>query len=182
MNNSKVLSTLRIEGGYGVSGTRQLVPYNALSMYSTNGCPLVEDDIQAYYKGMNRVRSSEYNATIKAAFMNDRISVSATYYDRKIKDAMSLYCFGRQKSENVSTWISAPMTETASYNSCIVNRGVEIDLGAFAIRNSRSELEIHMNAAYNFNNILEIFISFLPTTNIPETMSFECQFYKTFVT
>lgn len=156
MSDSTVLSGLRIEGGYGVSGTRQLLPYNTFGLYSTGGYPIVSDEIQAYYKGMNRVICSEYNATVKASFMNDKLSVAATYYDRTIDDSMSIYCSGKQKSENVTTWISTPMTVAAAYNSRILNRGVELELGGTPLRNSRSELEMRITAAYNFNNLTAV--------------------------
>lgn len=156
MSDSTVLSGLRIEGGYGLSGTRQILPYNAFGIYSTGGYPIVADELQAYYKGMNRVICSEYNATVKAAFLNDKLSFSATYYDRKIDDAMSIYCFGKQKSENVTTWISAPMTEAAAYGSKILNKGVELEISATPVRNGRSELQLRMNASYNFNNLIDV--------------------------
>lgn len=156
MPSSKAVSSLKIEGGYGVSGTRSLIPYNGLDVFVGGGRLSVDDDVQAYYKGFNRVRVSEYNATVRAGFLSNRISLAATYYDRNVNDGLSIYCFGKLKPNTVSTWVSVPMTLDSFRESRMVNRGVELDLSGLAISNSISELQISLNAAYNFNNLVKV--------------------------
>ena len=143
LSDSSVISALRIEGGYGVSGARQLMPYIALGMYSNGGYPAVEDALQAYYRGLNRVLSHDYDTTVRTAFLNNLISLSATYYDRRIEDGMDVYYYGEQDQM------------VSSHSSRIGNRGAELTASAFALKNGNTELEICLNAAYNFNRVLK---------------------------
>lgn len=154
--SSQTVSTLRLEGGYGVSGTRSLIPYNGLDIFTGAVNKTVDDELQAYYKGFNRVSLSEYHATVNAGFLSDRILVSATYYDRKINDGLSIYCFGKLKENTASAWVSAPMVLDSYRESSIINRGVELDVTGIVVKGSASELQIGLNAAYNFNRLTSV--------------------------
>lgn len=154
--DSSKVSSLRLEGGYGITGTRNFMPYNTFSIYANGGYPQVADDLQAYYKGVNKIVANEWHAAVRTGFINEMISFSATYYERLINDRLLVYCNGKPKSEDVSTWISAPMSMVSSHESHIMNRGVELSVDAFAFRNRKSSLEISLNAAYNFNNVAQV--------------------------
>ena len=143
IRDNPVLSMFRIEGGYGISGLRQVMPYASFSMYSNGGYPQVQADEQANYKGMNRILSDEYHVTVKAGLKDDMFVLGATYYDRSINDGMSIYHIKEEK----------PVT---AYSSTFCNRGAELEADIFAIRNSKSEFEINLTAAYNFNRVTKV--------------------------
>lgn len=145
MPELKQLSALRFEAGYGISGRRNLVPYDMLPLYTGGAYPAVDDDYKAFYKGFNRIRNSEFHSGLTVAFLKDAIRVYVGYYDRNIEDALAL-C-KREKDD---------LNELSSATTKASLRGIEGSLHTVLLNKGQTQLTFRLNADYNFNKLTSV--------------------------
>ena len=142
---STLLSMLRLEAGYGISGRRNLVPYDMLPLYTGGAYPIVDDDERAFYKGFNRIRNSEFHIGVSASFLKDAIRIYAGYYDRSINDALAI-C---KREKNVVNELSSASTKASL-------RGIEGSIYAILFKKGQTHLSLRLNADYNFNKLTSV--------------------------
>ena len=152
---SGTLSSARITSGWGKAGLDTFVPYAHIGDYSTT-YPVANDfDLQAFYRGLSSLESSEFNVTLHAGLLSERIRLTAAFYDRKTRDTFSVYCNGQEFGSN-GFWRYTRMRKDWTGTGCIANRGVEADIDADILRSGDFRLSARLNVAFNHNLVLEV--------------------------
>jgi len=167
---SKAVSSLRIEAGYGKAGVRKTIPYALMQKYveldylnaalDKRGIVIDENEeskensIAAFFEGYNRVLSTECNATLKAGFIEDRITLSAGVYDKRTEDRFTFYKFGDEKTwYGRKVWRTTPRDAIFDESTAINNRGIEAEIFANPVKSSLVDWSIFVTGAYNQNKI-----------------------------
>lgn len=151
--DSHVVSTLRIDGGWGRAGSITGLPY-AYSAHLQNTLPELGKDAAPYFNGVSRLASSEWNVGFTAGFLSDRICFGAKWYSKSTLDVLDLYGFG---TRGETFWY--PSQRTLPYRGPevgIINRGVEADLNAFIFRTKDFRWDLYGNASYNVNVVSDV--------------------------
>lgn len=123
-----VLSTLRLSGGYGVSGSEMNTPYQGFGNFLNSGIPVVDKDLAFFYEGLERAVVREWNASVELGALSDRIRLSAKYYRRLSDDMFSAWCFGAPGDSYL--WHRAPRSNFIDFSSCLLSSGLELDFSA----------------------------------------------------
>lgn len=142
------LSTLKVRGGYGVSGLQITMPYELLSSFITGSFPSVEYGAEPYHKGLNRVTSKGWSITADAGFFRDRVMLSATFYDNMVDDSFSIYSFGVKEDPY---WKASSRSILYDFNSTFHKRGVEAVLDATVFQRKNFSWNISANLSYETN-------------------------------
>lgn len=153
-SDSKAVSALKLKAGYGEAGKEQYVPYGMYGQYISGTYPAVDADLQMFYEGLNRVRSSEWHAGLELGFISDRINLGISYYDKSTADSFNAYCFG--KYDGSYYWEYSDRTDAFSRTSRIANRGIEYDVKAVIFDNPNFKWTAYTNGAYNVNQMTEV--------------------------
>ena len=150
---AKALSSLRLNAGYGDAGKESPAPYGMYPLYMTGDYPQVSRDYQMFYGGLNRLRTSEFNVSLAAGFLDEKLKVSLGYYDRMTNDSFISYCFGVDEGHY---WRYDTAVEEYRASSIIANRGFEADLSAQIFKTKKFDWSIYANASYNVNQLLKV--------------------------
>lgn len=137
----KAVSSLKLEGGYGISG-------NDKSLL----CPFFDNVIDMTYEygsGAGKATASgrsfqylkEWHAGLRLGFIEDRIIVEGTYFDRDITDSFT-------QTDNGAT--------IGSRSSRFTSRGVEGTLSVIPVRTENFTWTVHANAALIRTQVLEL--------------------------
>lgn len=154
LKDSSVLSSLRLEGGLGWAGFGRYIPYETFSNFTSGAYTYADDQTAAYFDGYQRLRSREYNATVKAGIFNDRITGSLTYYNKETSDQLDLYQFGHAAASGL--WIPNKRVVANEQKSKIANKGFELELGAKIIAKKDLTWSVSATAAFNTNTLVEV--------------------------
>ena len=160
---AKAISSLSLEGGYGIAGMKRYVPYMALDRFVSqstlnevfNEKSIIVDpedkthNVTSFFEAFARTTVSEYHIDLNAAFISDRIRVAARWYNRKSNDSLNLYCFGKLASDKSHVWLKSPRWDVYEETLNFVNTGVEVEIGADLIRNKDITLTLLANGSYN---------------------------------
>lgn len=155
LKDSRTVSTLKLEGGYGWSGLNRFVPYYMMGTYVPGFVPVFGKEVEPFLKGWQDCVSKEWNVSVSGGFLQDRFTVSATYYDRKNSDVLSLYRYGELDVKR-NLWKYAGQTTEAEYSGDVSNRGAELDFYGLLIDNSVAKWSVSANFTYNDCSIPEI--------------------------
>lgn len=153
---SEVLSTIKLDGGYGESGREEAVPYDFLGAYTAGSYPEVDSAISYYYDGRSYLHTKEWNVSLSLGFMQDRLTLEAGYYDRKTSDILDFYCSGQPMSETSIYWDACERNMISTQESVVANKGVEISIGGVPVRTNDWNWSINLNAAYNINRVARL--------------------------
>lgn len=176
-----VVSSLTLDGGFGVAGMKRYVPYHALDRFvvqqnldqsfAKNEIAIdfnePQTDVSSFLDGFARTRTTEYNVGVHIGMFADRIRVSGRYYDRESDNQFDLYSFGKLSSSGTHVWKKSPRWEIYNESHVIINSGVEADIEADVIRKSQLNLTILGNVSYNES----AGISYLTFNPIPKTLA-----------
>jgi TonB-dependent starch-binding outer membrane protein SusC len=173
LKDSKVISTLKLRLGYGVTGNQDGIgSYDYLSDYSqstatakyqigNNYYYLLRPG--AYYPGRTWETTTTSNVAFDYGFLNDRITGSIDYYYRKTKNLLAtisqpaLTNFGNQIVGNIGN---------------MQDKGIEFNINAKIINQKDLSWTAGFNITYNTNKITNLTAiantssSGLPTGNI----------------
>ena len=173
MPSNDLLSTLKIDLGYGASGKDEVLPYEYLTSYAPGPYYSIEENSAPFHDVRNYIHTKEFNASLTAGFFNDRLTLSAGYYKRLTSDNLSVYAVGEkvltkpdasdedEDSEVVFVpehryWQFADRVEMTSQTTQVSNEGVELELGAIPVQTEDWTWSVNANAAYNINKIERI--------------------------
>ncbi len=152
-NSSKILSGLKLVGGYGLAGRDTFLPYEMLNGY-LNAIPAVETGSEMYYDGFGEAMSSEWNVGFNLGLFSDRINISAKYYDKSTADKFSVWSFCKKTGDY---WVESQHgKEIYSSLANLDNRGVEIELSAIPVIARDFKWNIWGNVSYNMNLVSDI--------------------------
>lgn len=150
-----LVSTLRLEAGYGEAGREQYVPYGLYGEYISGSYPVVDSALEMFYEGLNRVRSMETHAGVDLGLASDKVLLHFGYYDKLTSDAFLAYRFG-SCAEGEYYWKYSDREDDFSQSSLIANRGVEADLNIKVIDTKSLKWSVNLNGAYNINQMLRV--------------------------
>lgn len=147
---SRAVSTVSIEAGYGKSGKEENTPAGFLTDFIPDTFYPISREAEPYYDGLYRLVTSEINAGIRLGFASDRIVAGVKYYRRSNEDSFNIYSIGEFLD---NTWIYAERCQVQSRTDNILNAGYEIDLNAEVLRLRNVSWTVSANACYN-NNVI----------------------------
>ena len=170
--SNDVVSSLKIDAGYGQSGKDEVLPFEYLTSYAPGPYYSIDDNSSPFHDVRNYIHTKEFNASLTAGFFNDRLTLSAGYYKRLTSDNLSVYTVGEkvltkpdasdededEDSEVVFVpehryWQFADRVELTSQTTQVSNEGVELELGAIPVQTKDWTWSVNANAAYNINKI-----------------------------
>ena len=175
LSSSDVVSSLRLEGGYGESGRSETLPYAMFGKYTTGAYETLTPNAEAFYFGRAYQHTREWNVSLAMGFLEDRITLEAGYYQRKTTDNLTLYSNGEQyvhvnedesleepadpstpSVDPVTFWQYADLKTVQSQESVIANSGVEFSLTGVPVKTADWTWSINVNGAYNINSIAKL--------------------------
>ena len=144
----KPLDFLKVTAGYGVGGVEQMTDYAGFGRFVTEAFPAVDPDLAYYYKGLNRVRTREWNAGVRTSLIGGKLNLAAKVYSRQSDDAFNAYCFG-QKTSDSYLWRYADRTPYFDTISSFGSTGVEFDADAVILSRETLDWSLGCNMAWN---------------------------------
>ncbi len=153
MPSVKEISSLRISAGYGHAGYDESLPYEFIHKYVASGIPSVPVGAENYHNALLRLDTKEWNVSLNAGFLDERMHLGVSYYDRLTEDSMNLNSFGAVED---FYWHSAPMSVLQSRMTRIANKGFEFDVSGQIFRNKDLNWTLAANLSYNVNQLYEV--------------------------
>lgn len=155
MQNQDILSTLKLRGGYGITGQQDINNnYAYIPTYIFGSNPNTD-----YFGSNGLLRPGAYNRNLKweetattnvaidYGFLNNRIYGSIEYYDKNTKDLIS----------EVDVASGTNFTNRMTMNvGEMENRGVEFNINTLAISTTDFSWTLGMNLTWNESNITKL--------------------------
>ena len=151
--DAKVVSSLKIKGGWGTSGKEKYIPYELFGNYLTGGWYTPESGTEAFYDGMDRLLTKELNVGVEAGFLEDRLSFGVIYYDRVTSDSFQMFCNGA-KYIDTDYWGWKDPSLVFERVSAIANKGIEFDFAGTLIHTNNFKWSLSANLSYNINRVI----------------------------
>ncbi|KYP15460.1 SusC/RagA family TonB-linked outer membrane protein, partial [Flavihumibacter sp. CACIAM 22H1] len=152
LENSPVVSFLKLRGSYGVTGNSEISPYASLGTVRNYGITLNGQIVNGIGPGTvpNNDLRWEQTAQLDIGFdlslLNNRISLTADYYNKKTTDLL----------------LNVPISSVTGYGAVttnigsVQNRGVELALSGTIVDNSNFSWNSSVILAANRNKILAL--------------------------
>lgn len=157
LKNSNVVSDLKLRLGYGVTGQQDGIGnYDFLSYYSLSQPGASYQFGNTFYQGFrpggfyaNRKweETATTNAAVDFAFLNNRISGSVDFYQKKTKYLLNNV--PQPAGANFSAFIVANVGD-------MTNKGVEFTISAQPVRTKNFTWDASFNLTYNKNTITNL--------------------------
>ena len=175
--DSDVVSALKINAGYGESGLEDAFVYEQFGAYTPSDYIDVEKRATPFYDGHWYIHNREWNVSLTFGMFDDRLSLTAGYYQRQTTDAMSIYCKGEKIMEDIpyiedpetgesypdpdfvpefKRWQYKDREEISAQQTSISNKGVELSLTGVPVKTADWTWSINVNGAYNVNTISKL--------------------------
>lgn len=154
-----VLSNLKFRVGYGVTGQQEIDDYLYITNYSLGnnttsqymGSYLLKPN--GYSPDLKWEQTTTYNVGIDYGFLNNRISGSIEYYQKRTKDLLN----------KVSIAAGSNFTNMITTNvGSMKNEGVEFNVNAVAIQTKDFSWELGYNVTWNTSKITKLTANFNP--------------------
>lgn len=148
--NSNTINYLKIKGGYGLFGNSNIpsnlyyATYGTSGEYNNSG---IRYPLRFANPDLRWETTSSFDAGIIAGIWDDLFQIEFSYYRKHSTDVLmgltlpSYTASGGQYYDNVGE---------------VLNEGVELDLTANIFRQKNFSWTLNVNAAYNYNEILDI--------------------------
>ena len=146
--DSQAVSSLRLQGGYGIAGLNRYVPYYMFPKYTAEAVPVHPKDMWAFLDGWQMVKSREFNVGAEAGFLGGRFNVSLAYYNRSTDDNLILYNCGVLDAAS-NLWKYGDRSEDAKYEGNIKNQGVELSFDGKVLNFNNFKWDVGFNFAWN---------------------------------
>lgn len=145
LNSSRVLSSLKLKGGYGEAGYDHVMPYGLSASFvpASGWRETISADHVAFHEVRSRLHTKEFNVGMEAGFLDERLSLETAFFDRRTKDMLTLYSFGESG-------------EGHSFD--MANRGVELGIRAVPVSTGSWKWTLDMNGTYHLTNNMEVVI------------------------
>ena len=151
LKDNGILSKLRVRASYGSTGKVNFPSYTAVTTYEIDADGWYYTGPAAYlvYLGNPKLKwetTKTLDAGIELGFLNDRITFSANYYNKKTEDLI----------DQISIRPSSGFSEYRSNSGAVVNKGFELDLMATVYRDKDWVIPLIGNLGANKNEITEL--------------------------
>ena len=149
----EVLSNLKLRLGYGVTGQQEISDYLYIPTYSlgTNptgqylGSYLLKPN--GYSPDLKWEETTTYNLGLDFGFLNNRITGTIEYYDKRTKDLLN----------SVSAPAGTNFTNIITANvGKMTNQGIEFNVNAVAIQTKDFSWEVGYNFTWNTSRITKL--------------------------
>ena len=155
----EVLSNLKLRLGYGVTGQQEIGDYLYLPTYSlgTNptgqylGSYLLKPN--GYSPDLKWEETTTYNLGIDFGFLNNRITGTLEYYDKRTKDLLN--SVSAPAGTNFTNIITANVGQ-------MKNQGIEFNVNAVAIQSKDFTWELGYNFTWNKSRITKLTATYNP--------------------
>jgi len=164
--DSKAVSSLRLEGGWGASGATGYIAYPLVQNYAEISMItaallekgyLVTENIQNLFDGFTRVYLKEGHVSINAGFIDNRIKLGLTAYSKESTDNFNIYCFGRYvPMTDPEIWRATDKIDLFQSCSKISNKGIEGTIEVVPVLTQDWKWSVRATAAFNRNELLEV--------------------------
>ena len=153
MKSFKSVSSLKLSAGYGQAGYDEALPYEVIHKYIPTGIPSVPSGAENYHNALLMLKTREFNASLNAGFLDERLTLGVSYYDRLTEDSMNLNCYGVL---NDFYWEATALSVKQSRMTKISNKGFEFEAGAVIFREKDMDWRLNANLAYNINQLYSV--------------------------
>ena len=152
--DNKVISNISIRGGWGRSGRQVFSPYEWFGEVAATGIPIPESGTELFFEGLESLETQEWHVDGHLGFLQDRINLTLTYYDRKTADLFTVYNRGGDPVDNKGTIYLKYVKPVAVFEQMdpVINKGYEASLDLELIRSKTVQWSLSVNGAYNDNN------------------------------
>lgn len=155
----EILSNLKLRLGYGVTGQQEIGDYLYLPTYSlgTNptgqylGSYLLKPN--GYSPDLKWEETTTYNLGIDFGFLNNRITGTLEYYDKRTKDLLN--SVSAPAGTNFTNIITANVGQ-------MKNQGIEFNINAVAIQTNDFTWELGYNFTWNKSRITKLTATYNP--------------------
>ena len=155
----EIFSSLKLRLGYGVTGQQEIGDYLYLPTYSlgTNPTGQYLDSYllkpNGYSPDLKWEETTTYNLGIDFGFLNNRITGTLEYYDKRTKDLLN----------SVSAPAGTNFTNIITANvGKMKNQGIEFNINAVAIQTNDFSWELGYNFTWNKSRITKLTATYNP--------------------
>lgn len=151
MQNSRLISGMKIRASYGLVGEQGVRPYNSIATFSQTNTYFNEHLVNGVIIGALPSSNLTWETTrqldlgLEMGLFNRRIIIEADYYQKKTKDLL----LERKVPGTVGS------TQLQNIGS-LQNRGVELSINTINIRRGNVEWESTLSLAGNRNKIIDL--------------------------
>lgn len=153
MNDSPVLNVARLRVSYGTSGAQNFDPYQAMRTFKYFGVENYNGLSGAYLLGMGNSdlgwqTTKQLNVGMELELFRSRIKLNVDFYNKLTDDMLA----------DITLPTASGFNSYKANVGKVLNRGVEVGLNAYLIRNTESNIfwSVGGTLAYNKNTIKEI--------------------------
>lgn len=177
MPDQSVVNSARLRVSYGTSGSQAFSPYQAMTTFKDYGSSNYKGWYGVYLMAMGNTdlgwqTTKQLNLGVELEMFNGRIRLNADYYNKVTDDLLS----------DITLPASGGFDTYKANVGKVVNRGVELSLNAYLIRNIEKEIiwSVGGTLAHNQNEIKAISnsLEFLNETMLKEDKSNPSFLYK----
>lgn len=155
LKKSNLVSTFLVRSEWGKAGYNRVQPFQLFGNYYTAAAPNINASLAAYHKTFWRLESSEWTAGFDISFWNNRLALSATYYDKTTKDELYLYRYGREVGQ-AGSWIFDKRSTFLEDKAEVQNKGYEFDLRAHILKLKKLNWYTSVNITVNDNRVKSV--------------------------
>lgn len=151
---NKTLSNLKLRASYGLTGNQAIGPYESLAIYrvqppSVVGGPFGVDLAREANPDLKWETSYQTNVGLDVGLLEDRITVTADYYNIDTKDLLAI-----DRASNF--YLGTTDLDVLRNVGAINNNGIELSLTSTNIVNDDFRWVTTLNYARNRNEIVEL--------------------------
>ncbi|MGV3767224.1 MAG: SusC/RagA family TonB-linked outer membrane protein [Chitinophagaceae bacterium] len=149
MENISFFDQLKIRASYGLNGNAGIGNYDWLPLYGFGSNYNQQPGSAPSNVGDSSLTwelNKPFNVGLDVSFLNNRVSISADYYNRKTTDLL----------------LDVPLSRTSGFTTAtrnigeMVNKGVEVTINASPVRTRDFDWNINFNFANNKNEITSL--------------------------
>lgn len=153
MTDNRVLNIARLRVSYGTSGAQNFDPYQAMRTFKYFGVENYNGFSGAYLLGMGNSdlgwqTTKQVNVGMELEMFRSRIKLNVDFYNKLTDDMLA----------DITLPTASGFNSYKANVGKVLNRGVEVGLNAYLIRNTESNIfwSVGGTLAYNKNTIKEI--------------------------
>ena len=153
LNNSSLISNLKLRTSFGLTGNSEIPPYSSLSLLSSTYAAII-NNARVGGTGLNRLgnpelkweKTAQFDFGVELGLLRNRISIEADVYYRKTTDML----------------LDAPVPRTSGYGTIrknigsMENKGIELGLNAVIIDKRDFSWNTTFNISMNRNKVLSL--------------------------
>ncbi|SHH89718.1 TonB-linked outer membrane protein, SusC/RagA family [Chryseolinea serpens] len=152
MQNIRVISNLKLRGGYGETGSTAIDPYSTLNQL-TSGKAVFGDALTTYYAPTNRLAgplkwetTAQTDIGLDLGLFQNRVNFSADFYVKNTRDLLN----------------TVPLASSLGYSYTIQNvgktqnKGIELALGGVALEGP-FRWDLSANISFNRNKVVKLY-------------------------